>query len=80
MASIKTDLLFPEIALNGDLGNSIGVIFILGLIAAAYSSADSALTSLTTSYCIDFLDIEKKRRYLNKKQFEKKYILAFQYY
>ena len=32
----------------------------LGLIAAAYSSADSALTSLTTSFCIDFLDLEKK--------------------
>ena len=56
----KTDLLFPEIALNGGLGIIIGIIFILGLIAAAYSSADSALTSLTTSYCIDFLDIEKR--------------------
>jgi Na+/proline symporter len=56
----KTDLLFPEIALRGDLGMSIGIIFILGLIAAAYSSADSALTSLTTSYCIDYLDIEKR--------------------
>jgi len=32
----------------------------LGLIAAAYSSADSALTSLTTSYCVDFLNIEKQ--------------------
>jgi Na+/proline symporter len=58
--SPKTDLLFPEIALKADLGISIGIIFILGLIAAAYSSADSALTSLTTSYCIDFLDIEKR--------------------
>lgn len=56
----KTDLLFPEIALNGGLGIIIGIVFILGLIAAAYSSADSALTSLTTSYCIDFLDIEKR--------------------
>jgi Na+/proline symporter len=60
--SIKTDLLFPEIALNGGLGISIGVVFILGLIAAAYSSADSALTSLTTSYCIDFLDIENREK------------------
>ncbi|MBI9041781.1 sodium:solute symporter [Lutibacter sp.] len=56
----KTDLLFPEIALKGELSFSIGIIFILGLIAAAYSSADSALTSLTTSYCIDFLDIKKR--------------------
>ncbi|MFI1745773.1 sodium:solute symporter [Thalassobellus sediminis] len=56
---IKTDLLFPEIALNGGLSISLAVVFLLGLIAAAYSSADSALTSLTTSFCIDFLGIEK---------------------
>lgn len=51
----KTDLLFPEIALNGGLGPVLSVTFMLGLLAAAYSSADSALTSLTTSFCIDFL-------------------------
>jgi SSS family transporter len=58
----KTDLLFPQIALNGNLGIAMGVIFVLGLIAAAYSSADSALTSLTTSFCIDFLNIEKREK------------------
>ncbi|MBT8266755.1 MAG: sodium:solute symporter [Bacteroidia bacterium] len=58
--SPKTDLLFPEIALNTGLGKTVAITFMLGLIAAAYSSADSALTSLTTSFCIDFLDIEKK--------------------
>ncbi len=57
---VKTDLLFPKIALNGTLGLSIAIVFILGLIAAAYSSADSALTSLTTSFCYDFLSIEKQ--------------------
>lgn len=56
----KTDLLFPEIALNGEMGIGLGIIFILGLIAAAYSSADSALTSLTTSFCVDFLNINRK--------------------
>ncbi len=57
----KSDLLFPLVAMNSDVfGLSLGVFFLLGLIAAAYSSADSALTSLTTSVCIDFLDIEKK--------------------
>ncbi|MDO3694625.1 sodium:solute symporter [Wenyingzhuangia sp. chi5] len=56
----KTDLLFPEIALNGGLGLGASIVFLLGLIAAAYSSADSALTSLTTSFCIDFLKIENK--------------------
>jgi len=60
--SVKTDLLYPEIALNGDLGISIGIVFILGLIAAAYSSADSALTALTTSYCIDILNIENREK------------------
>jgi len=57
--SPKTDLLFPEIAINGGLGAGVGIVFILGLMAAAYSSADSALTSLTTSFCVDFLDINK---------------------
>jgi len=59
---VKTDLLFPELAINGGLGISIGIFFVLGLIAAAYSSADGALTALTTSYCIDFLDIENREK------------------
>ena len=69
--SPKTDLLFPEIALSGDLGLIVGITFILGLIAAAYSSADSALTSLTTSFCIDFLNIEKREK-INQKIIRKK--------
>ena len=56
----KTDLLFPEIALNSGLPIWVGISFMLGLIAAAYSSADSALTALTTSFCVDFIGIEKK--------------------
>lgn len=55
----STDQLFPLIALN-NLPSFVGVIFILGLVAAAYSSADSALTSLTTSFCVDFLNFEKR--------------------
>ena len=54
------DTLFSTIAMNDNFGWGIGVFFLLGLIAAAYSSADSALTSLTTSFSIDILDIEKK--------------------
>ena len=56
----KGDDLFPLVALKADLGLGVGIFFILGLIAAAYSSADSALTSLTTSFCVDFLNIEQK--------------------
>lgn len=54
------DDLFPVIATQSGLGVGIATFFILGLIAAAYSSADSALTSLTTSFSIDILDIEKR--------------------
>jgi len=58
--SLNPDLLFPEIALNSGLGIIVGITFLLGLIAAAYSSADSALTSLTTSFCVDFMNLENK--------------------
>lgn len=54
------DQLFPTLATEGYFGLGVAVLFILGLIAAAYSSADSALTALTTSFSIDILDIEKK--------------------
>lgn len=53
------DDLFPILAKN-HLGFGVFVFFILGLIAAAYSSADSALTALTTSFSIDIINIEKK--------------------
>ncbi|MGE0562646.1 MAG: sodium:solute symporter [Flavobacteriales bacterium] len=55
----RTDNLFPLIA-SEHLTTFAGVLFVLGLIAAAYSSADSALTALTTSVCIDFLSIDKR--------------------
>lgn len=54
-----SDEMFPTIALNY-LGPFAGIVFIIGLISAAYSSADSALTSLTTSFSIDILAIDKK--------------------
>ncbi|MGB8704698.1 MAG: sodium:solute symporter [Gillisia sp.] len=54
------DDLFPVIATQSGLGTGIAVFFILGVIAAAYSSADSALTSLTTSFSIDIMEIEKR--------------------
>lgn len=53
------DELFPILA-KEHLGIGVFVFFLLGLIAAAYSSADSTLTALTTSFSIDVLDIEKK--------------------
>ena len=56
----NADLLFSSVALSDGIGPLIGILFLLGLIAAAYSSADSALTSLTTSFSIDFLNLKNK--------------------
>ncbi|MAT54989.1 MAG: sodium:solute symporter [Saprospirales bacterium] len=57
----RSDYMYPTIALN-HLPTFIGLTFILGLIAAAYSSADSALTALTTSFCVDFLNFEESEK------------------
>src|SRR5690606_11542550 len=56
----KTDALFPTLALN-HLGTMGAVIFIEGLTAATFSSADSVLTTLTTSFCIDILGMEERK-------------------
>jgi SSS family solute:Na+ symporter len=56
----RSDDLYPLIATSGRLGFTVAIFFIIGLVAAAYSSADSALTSLTTSFTMDILDVRKK--------------------
>lgn len=58
-ALLDTDTLFPDLALN-HLGLLAGIFFLLGIIAASFSSVDSALTALTTSFTYDFLDISHK--------------------
>jgi len=55
----RSDDLFPSIAIN-HLGPVAGLVFLIGLISAAYPSADGALTSLTTSFSIDFLGLNRK--------------------
>ncbi|MDR1645115.1 MAG: sodium:solute symporter [Tannerellaceae bacterium] len=55
-----SDDILPMFCTSGILGDSILVFFTIGIIAAAFSSADSALTALTTSCCVDLLDVEKK--------------------
>jgi SSS family transporter len=55
--NIITDKTFPSIALN-HMPAYLGVVFLIGLLAAAYSTADSALTSLTTSFCVDIIGKE----------------------
>ncbi len=67
--TLSSDHIFPNIAFNY-LGATAGIVFIIGLVSAAYSSADSALTSLTTSFSIDILGLDKK--YVNNGKLLKK--------
>jgi Na+/proline symporter len=54
----RTDLLFPEIAIH-HLSIIPTIVFLLGLTAATFATTDSALTALTTSFCVDFLGMDK---------------------
>lgn len=56
---VITDRVFPSLAF-GDFGTWAGVFFLLGITASSYASADSALTALTTGFCIDFLNFRKR--------------------
>jgi Na+/proline symporter len=58
---VITDKVFPNLALN-HLGMCAGLIFIIGLTAATFSSADSVLTTLTTSTYIDLLEYDKNKK------------------
>jgi Na+/proline symporter len=64
----RSDDFFPMIAIT-HLGPLAGLVFVIGLISAAYPSADGALTSLTTSFCIDFLGLPQKK--IGEKQKER---------
>lgn len=55
----RTDYLYPTLALK-HFGLLAGISFLLGIIASSYASADSALTALTTSFCVDFLEFGKR--------------------
>ena len=55
-----TDQVFPTLALH-HLGTLAAVVFVVGLTAATFNSADSVLTTLTTSFCFDFLRLEERR-------------------
>ncbi len=69
-----TDDLFPTIALNY-LSPLAGIVFVIGLISAAYPSADGALTSLTTCVCYDFLSLNKKTHLSEKQRRNTRYIV-----
>lgn len=56
---VITDHVFPTLALN-NFGTIAGIFFLLGITASSYASADSALAALTTGFCIDFLNFNKR--------------------
>lgn len=56
----KPDDLYPTLAMQGFFGTPVAFLFEMGLIAASFASADSALTALTTSFCVDILNISEK--------------------
>jgi Na+/proline symporter len=62
----KTDYLYPTIALQY-LGIIPAMVFMLGLTAATFATTDSALTALTTSFCVDFLNFNKRGDVNSKK-------------
>ncbi|WP_264529275.1 sodium:solute symporter [Flavobacterium sp. N502540] len=70
----RTDLLFPEIALN-HLATVPALVFLLGIIAATFATTDSALTALTTSFCVDFLGMDKSENISNPKNIKRRHLV-----
>jgi Na+/proline symporter len=58
--TVAPDDLFPTIALSDTFSGAIGIIFILALISALFPSVDGAITSITSSFCLDILELNKK--------------------
>ncbi|WP_018109510.1 sodium:solute symporter [Bacteroides propionicifaciens] len=56
----KSDDILPMLATQGYLGEGVTILFTIGIIAAAFSNSDSALTSMTTSVCVDLLKTEEQ--------------------
>jgi Na+/proline symporter len=72
----RTDLLFPEIALN-HLSIVPAFVFLLGIIAATFATTDSALTALTTSFCVDFLGMDKEENLTNANNVKRRHWIHF---
>jgi Na+/proline symporter len=74
----NSDELFPTLAIKY-LGSFAGLVFIIGLISAAYPSADGALTSLTTSFCVDILGLNKREDLDEQKRKRIRYYVHFSF-
>lgn len=77
--NIMGDDLFPALSLQGHFPMIISVIFIIGLISALFPSADGALTAVTSSYCVDLLNLneDKTKTEKEKKRLRMKVHLIF---
>jgi Na+/proline symporter len=75
IATASSDSLFATVSIH-HLGAFAGIVFLIGLIAAAYSSADGALTALTTSFCIDIIGLDK-RALPDRRKFRIRYTIHF---
>ena len=77
--NIMGDDLFPAMSLQGHFPMALSVIFIIGLVSALFPSADGALTAVTSSYCVDLLNLneDKTRTEKQKKSLRMKVHLVF---
>jgi Na+/proline symporter len=71
----ETDHLFAEVAVH-QMGAFAGIVFVMGLVSAAYSSADGTLTAMTTSFCIDILGTDRYNL-SDKKRIRLRYVVHF---
>ena len=72
MGITAVDKIFPTVA-EHYLGMTVGVIFLIGLVSASYPSAGGALTSLTTSWCVDFVGFNKRTDLTEKRKLSIRY-------
>ena len=61
-----TDDLLPMFAATGSLGSLVIVLFTIGIVAASFSSADSAMTALTTTWCVDIMEKKDDEKLRNR--------------
>lgn len=75
---IISDNVFPTVALHY-FGTISGIFFIIGLISAAYPSADGALTALTSVFCIDFLGLKENTTKTEEEKKKIRYLVHFSF-
>jgi len=72
----QSDTLFPTVA-SQYLGIGVGIFFLIGLVSATYPSAGAAMTALTTSFCVDYLNINNRQDWSeSKKESKRKFVHA----